>query len=235
MSEFFEIVDLKWGPVQYELGIRHDANFLNWHIRMKGHETPKSVYLKEFEFLRNIIVEKQLKNGYECGTAFGVSSVAIGLGFKETGGQLVTLDAYVEEAVEDCSVYKEMPEQVYYDKDGFKSTNYLIEYFRLKDVVKPEVGWSPKDVGPAILKHTKEKIDFAFIDAGHFPQQLIFDLLAIRPFLADEYVIVLHDCFHYMITPEVENFIQEFFGKPLEIVVTGYDGYNMAVIDNKKI
>jgi hypothetical protein len=53
--------------------------------------------------------------------------------------------------------------------------------------------------------------------------------------LDDKYVIVLHDCFSDLITPEVERVIELLFGAPLEIVVTGTEGYNLGIIDNKKI
>jgi hypothetical protein len=144
------------------------------------------------------------------------------------------MDAYIEETTDNCYDYREFTNKINFESIGYKSVNFLIEHFRLKKYVKTEIGWSPNDVGKCIVKHTSKKLDFVFIDAGHFPEQLIKDLRAVKPFLDDNYVIALHDCFSYLITTEVEDVIQLLFGVPLEIVVTGTDGYNLAIIDNKK-
>ena len=235
MSKFLEIPKLEHGPVKYILNLmNHEENFMNWNIRMDGFDFPRSIFIKEFDYLKNLIINKNLKNGFECGTAFGVSTVALGLGFKKTKGHLVTMDAYIEENVGNCNDYREFTHKISFESVGYKSVNFLIEHFRLKKYVKTEIGWSPNDVGKCIVKHTSKKLDFVFIDAGHFPEQLIKDLKALKPFLDDNYVIALHDCFFYLITPEVEEVIQSLFGVPLEIVVTGNDGFNLAIIDNKK-
>jgi hypothetical protein len=163
-----------------------------------------------------------------------VSTIALGLGFKKTKGHLVTMDAYIEESVGNCEDYRDLTKNICFDSIGYKSVNFLIEHFRLKKYVKAEIGWSPNDVVSCITKHTTKKIDFVFIDAGHFPEQLIKDLKSIKPFLDDNYVIAIHDSFRYLITPEVEEIIQILFNIPLEIVVTGHDGYNLSIIDNKK-
>jgi hypothetical protein len=236
MSEYLEILRLEWGPVQYELGLmNYEKSFLNWYIKMRGIDFPRSIYITEFEYLKNLIITKQLKNGFECGTAFGVSAIALGLGFKETCGHLVTMDGYIEEKTGNCVDYRYEDNILQKNSYGFKSVNFLIEHFKLKKIVKPEIGLSPEDVGKCILKHTSDKLDFVFIDAGHFPEQLIKDLYSVKPFLDDNYVIVLHDCFSDLITPEVERVIELLFGYPLEIVVTGTEGYNLGIIDNKKI
>jgi hypothetical protein len=212
MSKFLEIPKLEHGPVKYILHLmNYEENFMNWSIRMDGLDFPRSIYIKEFDYLKNLIINKNLKNGFECGTAFGVSTVALGLGFKKTKGHLVTMDAYIEETTDNCYDYREFTNKINFESIGYKSVNFLIEHFRLKKYVKTEIGWSPNDVG-----------------------KLIKDLRAVKPFLDDNYVIALHDCFSYLITTEVEDVIQLLFGVPLEIVVTGTDGYNLAIIDNKK-
>ena len=96
---------------------------------MLQHPYPYSILQEEFDFLKNIIVENNLKCGYECATAFGISSLAIGLGFKQTGGKCVTMDAYIEEKCEDPGKYKNFEKQVYEQDDGYKSVKYLIEKF----------------------------------------------------------------------------------------------------------
>ena len=129
MSKFLEIPKLEHGPVKYILNLmNHEENFMNWNIRMDGFDFPRSIFIKEFDYLKNLIINKNLKNGFECGTAFGVSTVALGLGFKKTKGHLVTMDAYIEEFSNDYN--PEYPNTTTnYDSDGFKSANYLIEHF----------------------------------------------------------------------------------------------------------
>jgi predicted O-methyltransferase YrrM len=244
MSEFYEVLKLEWGPAQYEIRpmpIQYDnnsPNIENWYMGMKGYDFPRSIYVHEFDYLKNLVIDYNLKSGYEVATAFGLSALALGLGFKETGGKLVTMDAYIEESqieIEDYIIrYRNEGSNTVTDAMGYKSANYLMEYFRLKDVVKVEIGYSPIDVGRILGKNIDKKLDFAFIDAGHFPEQVIKDLQAIIPFLGDEYVIALHDCFPYMITPEVEEFIRKSFGKDIALAVTWPYGYNLGVIINKK-
>jgi len=91
---FKQILNLTDGPVQYELTEMG-------HIKMVNHLYPYSIKEREFNFLRDLIAHNNLKNGFECATAFGISSLALGLGFKETGGKCVTMDAYIEEKCED--------------------------------------------------------------------------------------------------------------------------------------
>jgi predicted O-methyltransferase YrrM len=244
MSEYLEILKLECGPVRYELrpmalnGMNDDFNIQNWFMGMVGYNFPRSIYIKEFEFLKNLVREYKLTNGYECATAFGVSSIALGLGFRETGGHLITMDAYIEESVIEVEDYlgryrHEAPNRKT-DAMGYKSAKYLVEYFRLKDVVKVEVGYSPDDIGYVLSQHINKKLDFVFIDAGHFPEQLIKDLEGVIPFLDDEYVIALHDCYPFMITPEVQDFIRNKFGKDIHLSLMWPDGYNMGVIVNKE-
>jgi predicted O-methyltransferase YrrM len=244
MSEYLEILKLECGPVRYELrpmsqnGMNSEFNIQNWFMGMVGYDFPRSIYIKEFEFLKNLVREYKLTNGYECATAFGISSIALGLGFRETGGHLITMDAYIEESVIEVEDYlgryrHEGPNRKT-DAMGYKSAKYLVEYFRLKDVVKVEVGYSPDDIGYVLSQHINKKLDFVFIDAGHFPEQLIKDLEGVIPFLDDEYVIALHDCYPFMITPEVQDFIRNKFGKDIHLSLMWPDGYNMGVIVNKE-
>ena len=59
---------------------------------MENHIFPLSIRYDEFEFLKNLIIKYNLKSGFELATAFGVSTVALGIGFIKTGGKLVTMD-----------------------------------------------------------------------------------------------------------------------------------------------
>lgn len=74
-----------------------------------------------------------------------------------------------------------------------------------------------------------------FLDGGHHPNQIIQDLFAIRPFLEEEYVIVLHDFFTNVYTKEVLDVLKFLFGIEPIIELKQPFGEDMAVIYNKKI
>ena len=73
------ILDLKSGPIQYELGPGDYG--LCGNIKMTNHDFPLSISPTEFDILKNLIIDYDLKNGYEVATAFGISTTALGLGF----------------------------------------------------------------------------------------------------------------------------------------------------------
>jgi predicted O-methyltransferase YrrM len=236
-SEFLEISQLKWGPVQYRLWgclDYRDEDFVGQYaMNMVGHDFPVSIRESEFEFLKTLPVKYNLKNGFELATAFGVSSVALGLGFKQTGGHLLTMDCYVEES-HNSNLYDVYAiEYDYQNTDGWKSVNYLREHFRLQKHLTPTYGWSPGDTGSVISQHLTEKLDFVFLDAGHFSKQVMMDLGAIKPWLAEEYVIVLHDFYSHIFNDTVLEFVETNFGKP-EVALEYPQGDNMALIVNKK-
>jgi predicted O-methyltransferase YrrM len=238
-SEFLEISQLKWGPVQYRLwGVLddRDKDYVGQYvISMVGHKFPVSIRESEFEFLKNFIIKYDLKNGFELATAFGISAIALGLGFKQTGGHLLTMDCYVEEH-HDSNLYDVYGVPYHYENtDGWKSANYLIEHFRLKKNVTPKYGWSPGDTGSVISQVLTKKIDFIFLDAGHYTKQIMMDLGALKPWLADEYVIILHDFYPHIFTEELLQFLEDNFGKKPEVVLEYPKGENMALIINKKI
>jgi len=52
------------------------------------------------------------------------------------------------------------------------------------------VGLSPNDVQKVI---GERKIDFAFIDGGHFGEQPTKDFLAVLPYLSDKCAVLFHD------------------------------------------
>jgi predicted O-methyltransferase YrrM len=225
MSQFNEILSFEDGPVQYE-------NTGSGHIKMKQHPYPYSIKEEEFEFLKNLIIEHNLQRGYECATAFGVSSCAIGLGFKQTGGKVVTMDAYVEEKCQNPGAYKDFERTVYETSDGYKSVKYLIEKFELQNTLFPEIGWSPDDTFRCIKNHFREKLDFVFIDAGHFEDQMIKDIDAFLPLLADKYVLAFHDVYEWSFSNKVHDHLMNTTGKKVEIMIPSGRGENLGVIIN---
>ena len=218
-----EILKFDDGPVGYERSGRG-------HIKMKGHSVPYSIMQKEWDFLHNIVVDNNLKRGFELATAFGISGSAIGTAFKKTGGKFVTMDAYVEEKYDNAGKYENFERQVYEQSDGYKSVKYLVEKLELQNTMFPEIGWSPDDVGSIISKHFTEKLDFVFLDAGHFEGQMIKDIDAIKPHLAEKFVFVFHDIYAWSCIEKVHEHAQKVLGKRIEIKLPYPQGENMGVI-----
>lgn len=225
MSDFMKVLDLKDGPVQYEL--THTQN-----IKMVQHPYPYSIKEAEFNFLTNLIADNNLQRGYECATAFGISSLAIGLGFKKTGGKIVTMDAYIEEKCKDPGAYKDFQREVYDKADGYKSVNYLISKFGLENTMFPEIGWSPDDTETCVRRHFDEPLDFVFIDAGHFPEQMIKDIDAFLPLLGEKYVLAFHDVYPWSYSEAVHQHLFDKIGKRVEIAVPHPAGENLGVVIN---
>ena len=224
-SAWDKITDLKDGPVQYEM-----TNTNN--IKMVQHPYPYSIKEAEFNYLTGLITEHNLQRGYECATAFGISSLAIGLGFKNTGGKCVTMDAYIEEKCKDPGAYEKFEREVYEQADGLKSVKYLIEKFGLQKHLYPEIGWSPTDTESAVRKHIKEPLDFAFIDAGHFPEQMIKDIDAVLPLLGEKYILAFHDVYPWSFSDAVHEHLFNKIGKRVEIKVPHPAGENLGVVFN---
>jgi predicted O-methyltransferase YrrM len=226
MNYFEQIVELKDGPVQYEMTSTNN-------IKMVQHPYPYSIKFEEFEFLRHLIRDCKLKRGYECATAFGISSLAIGLGFKESGGKCVTMDAYIEEKCKDPGKYQDFEREVYEHADGYKSVKFLIEHFHISNNLFPEIGWSPDDTGSVIEKHFgDEKLDFIFIDAGHFPEQIIKDIDAVLPYMGEKYVMAFHDVYPWSFSEMVHDHLLKKTGRKVDIVVPHPGGENLGVIIN---
>jgi predicted O-methyltransferase YrrM len=221
---FNEIPKIKNGPVKYQK--IHKGN-----IKMENHPYPYSILEEEYNYLYNLVVENNLQRGFELATAFGISGSAIGRAFKKTGGKFVTMDAYVEEKCKDPGRYKDFEKEVYDQSDGYKSVKFLIEHFELQDTMFAEIGWSPDDVETCIRRNFQEKLDFVFLDAGHFEEHMIRDINAIRPHLADKFIFVFHDVYNNSCTTKVHNHVKECFGKNIEIVLPYPKGENMGVVN----
>ena len=193
---------LKDSPIKLE---NSPPSQVSTGLKMVNHYHPWSITQDEFNHITKTIVDRNLKNGFEVATAFGISALAAGLGFKETGGKLVTLDAYIEEYYNNCGVYKDKHNECYQDADGWKSMQYIIEVFELQDVITPVVGWSPDD----ICKHVEGYLDYAFIDGGHWTDQVLADTREVKKYLGDKASVFFHDgqCLPADIRAELGNII----------------------------
>ena len=193
MNIYEHIIDAsKNFEIKYEL-----ANEPNFSLKMVNHENPWSIKLSEFEYLKNFIIKNDIQKAYEVATAFGISTMALGLGLKLTGGKLVTMDAYIEETFNSAGAYVDIKKTVEC-ADGYKSVKTLIDYFDLCDVVFPYVGWSPDNTTETIKNVFDDNLELFFIDAGHWDSALLLDINSILPHLNKErFVVFIHDthCF----------------------------------------
>lgn len=203
-------------------------------LAMKNHYHPISVTEAEFNYITKTIIDNNLKNGYEVATAFGISALAAGLGFKKTNGMLVSMDAYIEEKHNHCGAYVNL-QGTYENADGYRLANFLSEKYEVP--VNFEVGWSPKDTKDILSKTydlDKEKLDYVFIDAGHWESAIINDISSVLDYINKEkYIIFFHDthCF----TDNVNSFCKEKLGKTPTIVFgnnAGVKHYNLSYISN---
>lgn len=204
-------------------------------LKMVNHYHPWSITPGEFDFIRQYIRTNSLTRGYECATAFGISALAAALGFSETGGKLVTLDAYIEEKYNDCFRYRELKEVNESDPDGLRSIKWLAEKFNTESQIIPVVGWSPDDVAKAIvLGHGSEvKLDYIFIDAGHWDDAAMQDVASVRPFVdtSKPFAIFFLDlpCF----TDKLWNLCKILYAQPMRPIGSVVGGtWGMGVISN---
>jgi predicted O-methyltransferase YrrM len=102
-------------------------------------------------FLRLLVTSTGAKRALEVGTASGYSAIWIGLGLRDTGGQLLTIE---------------------YDKTRANEAVRNIKKAGLADVVRVVMGDAlkeiPKQAGP---------FDFAFVDAWKRDYKRYFDLV----------------------------------------------------------
>jgi hypothetical protein len=164
-------------------------------IRMVGTNYPNSITEEEFFIIKNTIMSKNLKVGLEIGTGFGISTLASGLGFKQTGGKIVTIDGYIEEQYQDPYSESEINFEKSSESLGHKSTKNLINYFDLEDCIYAKIGLSPQDVEKNIdIVHGKNsKLDYVFIDGLHTDEAVEKDFNSIKNKLNDKFVLFFHD------------------------------------------
>ncbi len=221
--EYTELLDLVNND--FDIKIRNNSRALS----MVDHENPVCITEKEFNFITDFIIKHNLKTGYECATAFGVSALAAGLGFKKTGGKLVTMDAYIEEQYNDAAQYNDK-KQTYENADGYRLAYFLLNYYEVP--VAPKVGWSPDNVEQVIKEEFGDnKIEYAFIDALHNDDAFVKDINAIKPFLAEKFVLFVHDVWCF--SEYAKQFFFDTFGEMwTEVFPRGMDNYGLSYISN---
>jgi len=157
---------------------------------------PFSISEGEFNYFYNFILRNNLKLGFEVATAFGISSLAAGLAFRETGGAMVTIDAYIEEAYGSPDAYLGKQE-VHENSAGLYTAKWLHEQYGVDKTVHLQVGWSPDDVSKCIKNafgNEAIKFDWVFSDGAHTDEAVIADFEAIKHLInMKRFAYFIHD------------------------------------------
>ena len=158
---------------------------------------PWSITAQEGELLYEMVTNHGLRSGFEIATAFGVSTMYLGNAFRQTGGHLVSMDAYIEESFDDFKYgdieaeFAKVQARVARGNMplGLAYAALMVEIYGLGSTVELAVGLSPRDI-----VCQSGSFDFAFIDGGHFGDQPSLDTLAALSFMnVRPCVIAFHD------------------------------------------
>jgi hypothetical protein len=198
-----EAVLEKMEGVQELLELAHKPRMIgsiNRSWKLKTKKFPYSCTDEEGLMLYFTIVENNFKSGFEIATAFGYSTAYLGIAFQRTGGKCISLDCYIEEFKEDF-LYDESElisasEKIRLEIEsgnlpvGLDMAKNIARRLGTENVTEFRVGLSPNNV-PEVIG--ERKIDFAFIDGGHFGEQPTKDFLAVLPYLSDKCAVLFHD------------------------------------------
>lgn len=227
-EEIIELGEREESPVRYAWASGARA------LRMADHANPVSITEREFQFIREYIARRKLLRGYEIATGFGVSAIAAGLGMREHGGRLVTMDSYQEERVNAWNGYDIYRREAYGDAEGLWSVQYLVEALGLQDTVFARVGWSPVDTGVALDDvFGDEKLDYVFIDGAHRENAFLRDLDSVRGRLGRGAALFFHDWHTFEKSVPVKEALLRDYGK-LPIMAEGCalpEGFSLVYLE----
>ena len=190
------------GPVLFPNQIAFDE--LDWMYKLPDRKFPYSLTFEEGMMMHYLVSANGLKQGYEIATAFGFSSFFIATAFEKTGGHLISADAYIEEEMEDfiydlASTQEHVAKLRQLQKDEQhdqlpRGLQFAIEgaaALGVDSFVDYRIACSPEGV-PELLDD--RRLDFAFIDGGHFGEQPVLDVQSVLPFLrSDRFLMMFHD------------------------------------------
>jgi hypothetical protein len=165
-------------------------------IKLSNHKLPWSIREHEAYVIRELIIKNRLRRGFELCTGVGISSLIAADAMRITGGDLVTVDAYIEERVNSCSDYgvETRLTKDPRDADGYRLNVFVAKELCLDNIVH-EIGWSPDDVDKIYERNfaMQEKLDYAFIDGGHSHEQIMADIRAVIPHMGMNALLLFHD------------------------------------------
>jgi len=183
-----------------KLQIIHHVAGRHIGIKLVNKELPISINEAEYNFMQESIEKHNLQFGFELSTGIGISTLALAKGFKRTKGHLISLDSYYEE-LNSSIISSEEPIFEFSKKDieniklngkAFNNTKKILDHYDLSDCVDLEVGWSPID-SIKLIKNKNKQLDFIFLDCPKSDKEFERDIVSLRPFISDKYLICVHD------------------------------------------
>lgn len=208
--DFIEYINAQNGPTQLDnKGCHHAHDGL--HLKEKG--LPISISAAEFNLIRDLVVKKNAQYCYDLATGVGVSALAIAQGLSKTGGHLLTMDSYAEEATQDQPIGISSGD-CNTTALALKFARWMLYHFDLEDHVTLAVGWSPNDARTYIkemfFKHGN-LLDFIMLDCAKSSADLKRDIDMLIPFLDPNATLVIHDTHTFDI--EADHYLISKFGK----------------------
>jgi Methyltransferase domain len=225
MIKLSELCSEQIGPSGFEFVRNGDVNS---NLKLKTKAFPWSIVQREFDYLYNTIVDNNLKRGFEACTGVGISALAAGLAMKQTGGKIVTLDAYIEEYLETPDYHNQ--KLLNTESVALQSVHALIAKYQLENILVPVVGWTPDNVPANIEANFTEPLDYVFIDGGHTPSQLLKDIDAVLPYTNKDTHWLFHDAADNVFNHSVAAFVYQKLGKFRVIVCPMSEGCNDLAI-----
>lgn len=201
---------------QDKLQIINHADGNHIGINFASQYLPISINEAEYNFMQESIEKYNLQFGFELSTGIGISTLALAKGFKRTKGQLISLDSYYEE-LNSSIISSEEPIFEYSEKDieniklnckAFNNTKKILDHYDLSDCVDLEVGWSPID-SIKLIKTKNKQLDFIFLDCPKSDKEFERDIVSLRPFISDKYLICVHDT--HTFTEKSNNLVKDLF------------------------
>jgi hypothetical protein len=222
MIKLQELCDEQIGPSGFEI-------LPSGHLKLRTKKFPWSVVQQEFDYLYNIIVDNKLTRGFEACTGVGISGLAAGLAMQQTGGKIVTLDAYIEESLETPDYDGHEP-VLNHNAVAFDTVQALIVKYNLQNTLIPVVGWTPNNVPEHIEANFSQPLEYVFIDGGHTPNQVIQDIEVLLPYTDSNTFWLFHDAHDSVFNNDVKNYVMKKLGKTREIVCPASQGCNDLAI-----
>jgi len=154
-----------------------------------GGKLPFSISEYEFNYIKNFIIANNLKSGLDVATGIAIGTISSALGFRETGGALLSIDSYIEEETQDQfkgELYQEIQLLEPYNRN--KKVVHSLELSGITDMRK---GWFPKDLS------LNRKFDFVLLDCPKSVGDFEVMSRAIVGALDTKFAVFVHDTHVY--------------------------------------
>lgn len=157
---------------------------------------PFSISEYEFNYMKEFILQNNLKNGFELATGIGVSTIALGYSLGLNGGKLLSVDSYLEEETQNQPIGMNEKSS---NNIPYLNNKNLLQIFEVSDNVILKKGISPIDCINFIKEYFSEKLDFVFLDCPKSYSDYVRDIEYVYDFLNKErFAIFVHDTHCFM-------------------------------------